>query len=395
MQRDSTTACLWCSRIAGAILALAPCVLAASGGPPGDAGTPAAAFAEFVASRDSGLDVAAEDALARLAALPHAQVRAVLEQAAAPGRGAEEARAGLALLGRAGDSSDLPLAPLLARPGSEDDLERAVLAVARRDARSLAVLDVVARSVTPDVRLAILKAVEGLGSLEAASWIARCAERKPDIRPEALARLGRLAQALPHPAPEDALAVVRGVLGGLGAESLRDAVIAAGRMEDGEAIPYLIPLLREDDRGLRADAAWALERISGLHLRDRAERWEAWCAAEQAWWCDRADAAFAGLESADPAARTHALLEIAGKRMSRDRLSLRVLPLLEDPDAAVAALAAQTLRGLCSKVACAALVRALERPEPAVGGEAWQALRAITRKDLPLDAAAWRATCAR
>jgi len=408
MEFAPTTARRCSAWIAIAILASGPCAFAASAPSDprtdarsdartarSDARTPAAAFAELVAARSGGNPAECEAALVALAGFPHALVRAAIESAAARDRSDEDARAGLAVLERIGLAGDLPLAPILWRPGSEEELEHAVLSIARRDARSLTVLEGLARAVAPEVRIAFVHAVEGLGTIEAVSWMARCAERLPDVRSEALARLGRLAQGLPYPAPDDALAVVRGNLAGFGSESLRDAVIAAGRMEDGESIPHLIALLREEDAGLRADAAWSLERISGLHLRDRADRWEDWYEVELDWWRERSDAAFAELESRDRAACTCALLEIAGRRMSRDRLSLRVAPLLEDADPWIAQLAAQTLRTLRSKVACAALVVALERPEPEIGLEAWRALRSITRKDLPRDVEAWRSVFGR
>lgn len=380
--------------IASAILALASASDAAAGcGDEREPRTASAAFAQLVESRRAGAAPAAEAALTALDGFPRAEMLAVLSDVAAELDDDAAASAGLAVLARCGAAADAGLAARLLRPGAEPDLEAAVLAIARRDARTLAVLDGVARGADTAVRIAFVRAVEALDSLEAAAWIARCAERHADVRPESLARLGRLAQSLPHPAPEEALSVVRGVLAGVGSDALRDAVVAAGRMEDGESVPYLVALLREDDAGLRADAAWALEQISGLRLRERAERWEDWYAVELQWWRERSDAAFAALESGERAACSRALLEIAGRRASRDRLALRVAPLLAAADPAVARLAAQTLRVLRSKVAIAALLRALERPESKVGIEVWLALRAITRKDIPLDVEAWRAAC--
>jgi hypothetical protein len=354
--------------------------------------TAAAAFVALVGARDSGDESGIQAAVNVLATFPRVEIRAVIERAALPGVGDETARAGLVVLERFGQADDLAFAAALLRAGSEEDLERAVLAVARRDRRALAVLEGLLRHVRTDVRVAFLRAVDGLGSLQAVVWIARCGEHSADVRGEALARLGRLAESLAHPAPEEALSLVHGVLGGIDGVGLRDAVIAAGRIEDGDSVPYLIALLSEGDPGLRADAAWSLQRITGLLLRERKERWEDWYASELEWWRERSQQAFAELESGDRGACTRALLEISSHHSSRDVLSLRVIPLLLDPVPEVARLAAQSLRVLQSKVACAALVAALERPEPEVAKEAWLALRAITRKDLPNDAALWRAT---
>jgi len=320
-------------------------------------------------------------------------LRTILERAAAPGSGDDVAAAALAVLERFGRADDLVFAGGLHRAGAELALQNAVLAVARRDENALDVLEGTSRTVTPLVRITFVRAVERLETLDAVSWIARCAQRAPDVRAEALARLGRLSERLPHPAPDDALALVHGVLGGIATDGLRDAVIAAGRMEDGDAVPYLIALLGEDDNGLRMDAAWSLQRITGLRLRERKERWEQWYVGELEWWRDRSEYVFSDLDSLDRATLTKALLEISARQSSRDRLALRVLPLLASPSPDVAKLAAQTLRILRSKVACVDLILALERPEPEIGLEAWRALRAITRKDLPRDVDAWRSAC--
>lgn len=380
--------------LAAPSLASAPDGVATERAAKPEATNAAAAFARFVEARRAESTADADAALGALSQRPLAELHAVLESAAAPGRPDEVAIAATLVLGRFGTASELALAPALYREEAREEFDSAVLAVARRDARALHVLDGAARTASTEVRSAFVRAVEGLATTEAASWIARCAERAPDVRGEALARLGRLAQQLAQPVSDDVFAVVRNVLGGVASDALRDAVIAAGRMEDGDAIPYLVPLLREENAGLRADAAWALERISGLELREHAESWEVWYAQQTTWWREHSDAAFADLEGATPALRIRGLLEVGPRRLSRDRISLRVVPLLEDPDPGVARLAAATLRALRSRVAVPALLDALERPEPVVGAAAWDALRAITRKDLPNDVAAWRAACA-
>jgi HEAT repeat protein len=170
--------------------------------------------------------------------------------------------------------------------------------------------------------------------------------------------------------------------------------VAAGRLRDDDAVPALLDALRAEDRGLVTDAAWALARITGLELRDRSERWEAWYADEEAWWRDRSDAAFARLDSIDPGENVAALIEISGRRAGRGRLAARIAPQLEAGDAVVAATAARVLGQLGSKVATAELVRALELGDPLASAAAWQALRQVTGKDLPHDPAAWRAAIA-
>jgi len=356
--------------------------------------TATSVFAELVEAHRSGDEATSAMCVDALSAHSRPVWRSIAERAAEPGRSVDIAKAALLLLRRLGGADDVALGASLHRDGAGPDLEATLIAIVARDTRTLGALDRLVRSVPREVVAIFVRAVETARTPEAAVWLARCADRAPEVRGEALARLGRLAESLPNPAPEEALEVVRTVLAGIGSDALRDAIIATGRMEDGDAIPHLIALLADEDPGLRSDAAWALERITGLKLRERRERWEDWYATELAWWRDRSDAAFSDLESADFATRTRAMLEISSRRSSRDRLALRVIPLLDHADTATAKMAAWTLRSLRAKCAVGPLIRALDHTDPAVRLEAWRSLRGITRKDLPEDAAQWRAACA-
>ncbi len=360
---------------------------------PDSAATPERIFAQLVEAGRDGNELEIAASVAALAAFPHERVRIVLDAAAGPDRFDDDAQAGLIFLERRGSAADLDLLLGFARESLDPEVEAAALAVARRDHRALPVLADLLRTAPTFVRRAFVRAVESLETVDAAIWLAQCADRARDVRGEAIARLGRLAEKLPHSAPEEARALIHDALGGFESDGVREAVIAAGRMEDGDAIPYLLAMLGEPNQGLRQDAVWSLQRITGLNLRDRKERWEDWYSRELAWWRDDADTAFAELESSQDSARICALLEISSRHSSRDRLSLSVVPLLQDPNTEVAKLAANTLRVLRSKVACGALIDAMEGEEPGLAREAWRALQRITRKDLPQNAAEWRLIC--
>lgn len=395
MRRTSFTWSLTRAGIASAMLAITSF---ASDDRPGVRGlesrTATSVFAELVESHRSGAVEHSDSLLDELSAHPRAVLRALAERAAEPTRSVDVANAALVLLSRFGLHDDVALGASLHREGAGPDLLATWTAIAARDKSTLRVLDGLVHTLSPEIQAIAVRAVETVGTLEAADWLARSAQRLPEVRGEALARLGRLVESKPFVASEEALGVVRMVLGGIGSEALREAVIAAGRLEDGDSIPHLVALLGEEDAGLRADAAWALQRITGLKLRERRERWEDWYEAELAWWRDQSDATFADLQSSAAADRTRALMEISSHRASRDRLALRVIPLLEHEDTETAKLAAWALRVLRSKCAVEPLIRALERSEPEVTREAWHALRGITRKDLPEDAVRWRSACA-
>ncbi len=349
------------------------------------------AFAEVIRLRSEGESVGS--AIDVLAQYPRPVLREILERAAASEARADAAGGALAVLERLGGAADVELGVAFCLPGLEGEFERALASIAKRDVRTLAQLERLTPGARTELRVAFVRAVDSLATTDAAGWLARCAERARDVRPEAIARLGRIAELLPNRLSEESIGVVRDVLAGVGSESLREAVVAAGRMEDGDSIPHLLALLAEADPGLRADAAWALQRITGLKLRERRERWEDWYGTELAWWRDRSDQTFADLQAPDAAARTRALMDISGHRASRDRLASRVIPLLDHAEPATAKLAAWTLRVLRAKCAVGPLIRALDHTEPGVRIEAWRALRGITRKDLPEDAALWRIAC--
>jgi HEAT repeat protein len=85
------------------------------------------------------------------------------------------------------------------------------------------------------------------------------------------------------------------------------------------------------------------------------------------------------------------LQEIGDHRYERHRLAQAVMRGLERREPGVRDLAIRTLERLGSASATPDLVRLLEDPEPGIAEHAWQALRAITGRDLPLDAEAWQA----
>jgi len=353
--------------------------------------SPAVAFRSLLQAREAGSEPARNAALAAFTRLPPGATRLLLEPLAAPGAPLDEGRAALDVLGRIGVPGDVALVVRFQRDELQHELEGTILSIASRDPRALNALDELLLGIPTGARAAAVRAVERLGTPLAAGWLGRCVERAPDVRGEALARLGRLVQDLNRPAPDEAYAAVRGVLAGAESESLSDAIIAAGRMEDADAIPHLFAILRTGTPGTRADAAWALERITTLRFGDQVQRWDTWYATEQAWWRDESETAFTALVDGDRAERITALLAIGRLHGWRHKLAREVAQVLQDPNPEVARLAAQVLGRLDSRYVGAALARALERPEPEVVHEAWLTLRNTTRKDLPSDPAAWRA----
>jgi hypothetical protein len=138
-----------------------------------------------------------------------------------------------------------------------------------------------------------------------------------------------------------------------------------------------------------ANAAVALEALTGLRLGVRPERWRAWHASESAWWRERAPRALADLEHAKKGVVFGALNELAARRLHRDVLAERVQGVLGHADPSIRRLACTILAGLGDPRSGPALVECLADADDGVAHAAWDALKALTGLVLPLDGAAW------
>jgi HEAT repeat protein len=71
---------------------------------------------------------------------------------------------------------------------------------------------------------------------------------------------------------------VAGLLGAANSAAVRkQACLVLGRLQDAHAARSLIDLLKEtDDDGLKSNAHWALQRITGETLKPDADVWELW-----------------------------------------------------------------------------------------------------------------------
>ncbi len=331
------------------------------------------------------------EALESLSRQPLERLRAFLAGVAGASPSVSRAGAAIAVLARAGRADDLALMARFHSDETADAFEDGVVAILSRDRGGLLVLDAVRDAGATGLRASCVRSVARLPAADSARWLARCVQRAGDVRPEAVARLGRMALEVPVPLPEEARHAVRALLDGADRPALQPAIIAAGRLHDTAAVPALIACLGDASVGVRADAAWALERISGLHFDRNAELWRDWFAREAQWWREDGEQAAAALQAGDRAARTQTLLAIGSRRAWRDQLASLAAVALHDEDPGIAVLAAQVLATLDSKAGVPPLLQALGRGEDEVVKAACSALRSITGKDLPPEPASWRA----
>ncbi len=305
--------------------------------------------------------------------------------------------ASLDVLGALGEGQDLALAAdiALAHAGtSETDLlaqafELAAEGILARDVKAWAklrgllgelplallarLLAVVGRSDSPEKLESLLAFLGHDAKLDAAalSQIARDRERpSTTLAPESMARL-------------------RALLGAPHGPTREQAALVAGRLEDEEATSALLALLEDESHGARANARWALKRISGLDYRAEDPRWRRWYEAELQWWAECAPALLQALHSSDRVELVAAVNELAKRRLFRKDLVQELAPLTRAPDRELAALACNALGTLESPAAVPALLDALARPEDGVRGSASAALTKITGRNLPPSRESW------
>lgn len=158
---------------------------------------------------------------------------------------------------------------------------------------------------------------------ESISRLLEIAEYSPLLRAQACAFAGELAQEFRADIAECEPKLLR-ILEDPAETLPGEAVLLAGRLRAGNALSRLVELLSAEREGLRRDAHWSLQRITGLRLPASTAHWAPLVEREQRWWSDRSEAAFTALESDDPLLQQRALKEI-GERYSRRQELVAVL----------------------------------------------------------------------
>ena len=172
----------------------------------------------------------------------------------------------------------------------------------------------------------------------------------------------------------------------------RAAARAAGRLRDWNAVPALLDLLGDADRGVRRAAAEGLRAIGGPRdtgAADVAGAWEAWHAAEVLWLQERVDPLLEQARAEAPDRALVALQELGAHPWFGDQLALEVAPLLRDERLVVAQAACEVLLAFGTSDAVLELAGALADPRPELRAVALAALRAATGADLPADRGPW------
>jgi HEAT repeat protein len=330
--------------------------------------------------------------------LPLAALRAEAVRRASIGPDPAVSSLLIARLGERGDSGDLSVVADLARAGAgrvapgthTRELERAFTAIAARDPRAppqlVRVFDSLPGSLRPSVVGALVEtrtrpALEGLGSL---------LELDAGLDAGLLWAIVRLASALGPPHDPGLLVRVRSFLGSGDDGRFQAAVHACGALRDTAAIPLLVEALERQDEAGRRAVEQTLAGLTGLSLTD-AVAWERWLEREQRWWDDAAPELLDELASSEPERVVRAMSKSAGHPLHPELLARSLVACLSRREPELVSLACERLGQLGSFEALPGLIECLDHPSERVRAAAWNALRSITRKDLPAQPEVWRA----
>jgi HEAT repeat protein len=306
--------------------------------------------------------------------------------------------AAMVSIGRAGRANDLPQLFELALPAAEPaldkrmalGLERAVTALARRDARTFEQLVSLRRITRAELLPTLIDAVGEAGDPRGLAYFGELLYWAEPLALDIMSQVPRVG-ASGDPALDEPLCVrLRSYLAPDRPGHCRAAVTALATLADLEAIPGLIALLTSEDRGLKENAHWALKELTGLAFSATQETWSRWHQAELSWAVRSKAHELQRLQNGDAVDAADALRTLMTHPFARADLRTALPELLKSRHAALRGLACRTLGELGVTEATEKLVWTLEDEIPEVRAAAHAALRQLTRLDLPLEPVAWQ-----
>jgi hypothetical protein len=319
-------------------------------------------------------------------------------QAASAARAAEASIALeiLEALGRAPDLAAAVNVTLAAAGTSEDTalaraFERAAQALLARDTKTWDVL----RSIVANVPLALaarlLAAAGACDTPLALQSLGLFLDHDAELDAATLSHVARLCVRFPDAIQPNYAERLCSFLGSPDAPVREQAALVVGRLEHEASTGKLIVLQFDEAPGVRANACWALQRISGLSYRAGDRRWQEWYDAETTWWVSKAPEVFDELGSRNRATLVAAVHELSRHRLARKELVSVIADLTYEADPELVALACKSLGSLGSRTAIPVLLEVLEQPEDLAREAAGAALSRITGLEVPADAEAWSA----
>ena len=269
--------------------------------------------------------------------------------------------------------------------------ERAATRMLARDPETYEQLLRHAPNARPELLPSLLFAAGAARDPRGLAFVQQVLDRQPDLARIAISQVRLIGPSLSVQRNEELLRRVRPYLRPEEKETCQAAALALAELGDAESIPALLELLEHDSAGIRENALWALQRATGMSFPLDARIWTEWYEGELAWLADEAPGLIQQLSASDTSKVAEALKALTRHRLHRHQLAQRIgdeLPRVSDE---LRVLICKTLGRLESPYAIPALLDAAEDRHVPLSIAAFEALLAVTRRDLGRDADTWRA----
>lgn len=340
--------------------------------------------------------------IAATARLPYEFVLARLDEL--PTAGVGERLVAFEILGAVAGSEDLGLCMRMAEPKRgetrvdrrlRDGFGQALAALLERHPYVSGVLVAQFRDLHPSL---ISSSVSALGSAPFGGQLVALSNllgRVPEADVLILIELGRAAASARHPVDERVFTALRPYLTTSNSQLCVEAVVAAEKLQDRRAVPFLIDLLESEHRSVLERAYAALGSTSRKQIPPVAQTWRTWHEEAIAWWADERLLTESKLHSGTPAEVARLVMELSKRHMFRHELTPLLAPVLEREEAELVALACAALGHLGSDRAIEPLLELLDSSrDDELRGAAWRALKRVTGQELGPDPEEWRAVYA-
>jgi HEAT repeat protein len=164
-----------------------------------------------------------------------------------------------------------------------------------------------------ETRCRVVSGVAAVASCHGAELLDRVLVSDPNLKPVVVSGLGRLSPDLLSRRTRQEL---RALLHDEDSSLRRESAMALGRAEDVDSVDDFVELLRDEVRGVREAAHWALLNTTGMSFPNDPDRWSGWLDSEHAWWEEKGRACVVALDSGDESEVLRAVVELsAGKRL--------------------------------------------------------------------------------
>jgi HEAT repeat protein len=167
------------------------------------------------------------------------------------------------------------------------------------------------------------------------------------------------------------------------------SAVALGELRDRTAVHALVARLGDPDPIVARSAQWSLCQISGRSDLRTGDEWKRWLQAEQQWWKEQGPALVQRLREDDRVGLADVLRTLALHPMAYGPAGEALIDALPNLAPERQATVCATLGQLSVSAAVPALIDLLFDGMPAARQAAWQALRAITGRDLPIEPRLW------